>query len=747
MAIDAKLAQALDQATGEVRRAFLWFGSFAVYLVTTVAATTHEQLLKGTLLRLPLLGVDLPIVGFYLIAPVVFLLLHGNLLFQLHLLGRCVRSVPPSERQPEGQPGAGPTFIVTQYLMGGLGGFRLLLAPAVWLTVLVFPVAALTFVQIRFLPYHSEAITAAHRALVLADVAMALGLWTLTIHDLGVSSRRGWVARLGRIAPAALLRRLVGTAGYALLVAIGVAMVMFSLRIAVISDEHIELREDAGYVLMDPVDRRLEGISPCDHDPAVIRPLRQDAAAPPLAEAVCAWGDGPLAWLRPVTPPVRFAAAPQQTMPCLTYLMFEAPTTPLDMRRNLIARGVDFRGTGTQSQAYGGGFDLRGRDLRFADFTGARLDRADLRGANLFGAVLARASLEAADLGDIARTEFDRCEFLTFDGGGRAFCRTFARQSSLEGARLVRARLTKADLQRADLRHADLTGAELSEADLEGAWLGEADLADAVLNGAWLDRAQLAEARLVGANLNCARAREADFRAADLSGVAAGRARLNGASLREARLVASYLGRADLTCADLAGAYLAGVDLRGARLTGVDWGGAEAASTAAGPPACPPVGPGAPAALHLVDLRAAVTDPAAGARIAGAAAQPGTMLLVDGAPEAPLPPEHDREMLKLLTDAAATGGMLQPWLLNRIEREWQDGCSVRPYQSELAARLLEGACEAGKRFAPRDWWLLQLARRYPDPAVAQRDARCVAGPPPAPTGCTAPPWRPVDTPP
>ena len=43
----ADLEESLEEASGEVRRAFLWFGTFAAYFVTTVAATTHENLLRA----------------------------------------------------------------------------------------------------------------------------------------------------------------------------------------------------------------------------------------------------------------------------------------------------------------------------------------------------------------------------------------------------------------------------------------------------------------------------------------------------------------------------------------------------------------------------------------------------------------------------------------------------------------------------------------------------------------------------
>ena len=118
-----ELEESLEESSGEVRRAFLWFGTFAAYFVTTVAATTHENLLRGTAVKLPLLNVDLPIVGFYVIAPALFLLLHFYLLFQLYLMGGRARELIAAAG-PQTARALAPSFPVTQYLLGGLGAFR-----------------------------------------------------------------------------------------------------------------------------------------------------------------------------------------------------------------------------------------------------------------------------------------------------------------------------------------------------------------------------------------------------------------------------------------------------------------------------------------------------------------------------------------------------------------------------------------------------------------------------------------------
>jgi len=111
--------------------------------------------------------------------------------------------------------------------------------------------------------------------------------------------------------------------------------------------------------------------------------------------------------------------------------------------------------------------------LASAQLQGANLTEAQLQGANLSEAQLQGANLTEAQL----------------------------QGAELWGTRLQGADLTEAQLQGADLRVAQLQGANLSEAQLQGANLTEAQLQGAYLRGAQLQGANLLKAQLQGAIL------------------------------------------------------------------------------------------------------------------------------------------------------------------------------------------------------------------------------------------------------
>jgi hypothetical protein len=77
MAVD-RLRSAADAAANDAESSYLRFAIFGLYLAVVVGATTHEELLKGSVVTMPGLGVGLPIMGFYVLVPALFVLMHAT---------------------------------------------------------------------------------------------------------------------------------------------------------------------------------------------------------------------------------------------------------------------------------------------------------------------------------------------------------------------------------------------------------------------------------------------------------------------------------------------------------------------------------------------------------------------------------------------------------------------------------------------------------------------------------------------
>jgi len=160
-------------------------------------------------------------------------------------------------------------------------------------------------------------------------------------------------------------------------------------------------------------------------------------------------------------------------------------------------------------------------EMEGGDFSGGDFAQADFRGANL-----ARANVSSADL---SRADFRDADLRYADLAGLVATDARFGGANFYNAILTGARMDRVSMAKSDLRQADLENAEMNEADFRGAYLGgvkfdRARLAGAKFGGAFMDGAQLEQADLrdasfSGAILNGAQLAGADLDGADLRGV------------------------------------------------------------------------------------------------------------------------------------------------------------------------------------------------------------------------------------
>jgi hypothetical protein len=214
--------QGVAAASAEARGAFFYYAGFGLYFSLVVAGTTHEQLLRGSTVTMPGLGIGLPIEGFYLFVPLLFVVFHVYALLQLVILARRIGLLKQalSSWQESGarldQEALLSPFAISQRLFGEPRGLvpRTLLCVSIWLTLVMLPLGVLVATQIRFLPYHSEAVTWAHRLYIVIDLVLLLLLWPAIIHPRSRSAieRLSAITRPRRPAPAKPGRAGPGTA-------------------------------------------------------------------------------------------------------------------------------------------------------------------------------------------------------------------------------------------------------------------------------------------------------------------------------------------------------------------------------------------------------------------------------------------------------------------------------------------------------------------------------------------------------
>jgi uncharacterized protein YjbI with pentapeptide repeats len=513
-----RLLDAANSASQHVAALHIAFLALCAYVLVIVFSTTDRDLLLGKGVKLPVIDVEVPIAGFYTVAPYLVVLVHFNLLLQLQLLSRKLYAfddAAPADRAIGGPRDRLHIFPYTYYLVGhATAAVNRLISIMVTITVLLLPVVTLLALQFRFLAFQSVYVTWAQRLAAWLDVLVVFILWPVII-----SRTDSWTAYF-RSAIAKLQRHWVATLPGLVLIATWItACLTTDVKVFLVSVALAALTTIFFGVIH--VARSFFHFE--SDDQQGLRALILTAAIGlPLPLALVARGEA----LERLFETRLYPGAP---------VWLRNPLIPAEDLRRLVVPEAIILARAPKPELIA---DLRSDDPAQAAAAARALEPANLKGRSLRDAYLARAVLTGADL----------------------------RGAQLQGAWLDGAQLYGADLVRADLEYARLRNARLPKARLTGAHMPSADLGGADLTAADLGAADLREVNLSGANLADARLQGADLRYARLDRAVLNRANLLGADLRGATLAIADAREALIQFADVRKADLAQFKARGAKL-------------------------------------------------------------------------------------------------------------------------------------------------------------------------------------
>jgi uncharacterized protein YjbI with pentapeptide repeats len=461
MTVDSKdvgeLQTALNVAAGKLSVLWTTFITLQFYFAIAFGSVTHRDLFLQTAIKLPILNVDLPLIGFFIVVPIVLVIFHFYVFLQLLGLARKAQDYntllsryTPNELIRQRLD----SFLVLQFLAGptrhraGFSGLSLLLIA--WVTLVATPVVILIQAQISFLPYHLESVLWLQRIAIVSDLALIWHFWP-------------YIRSRGAEFPGGIFKKLSTFVG----ILASICIFLFSIGIATFSGEWAYAR--------------LTHFGDALSNGSWAQTLRN-------------------AWLS--LHELAFAGAPDEVngKPKSLFsnrlvLMDQSFVDPDKLDKVEVTHS--FRGRDL-SQAV-----LDRTDLRKADFTGAMLD----------GARLASANLQNAHFGCGVRPSYEGPGKSCTSLRGAILTQANLKDTILSGAQLQGATLWSAQLQGADLYWADLKGADLYLSRLQGA-----NLQDAQLHLACLANAKMQVAILFNAALPAATLAYADLRGASLSG-------------------------------------------------------------------------------------------------------------------------------------------------------------------------------------------------------------------------------------
>ncbi len=400
------------------RKIFLAVLAACLYCWLTIATTTDVNLITNRASSpLPIIQTPIPIVGFYVVAPLLVLCIYFYFHFYLQKLWEELGSLPAVF--PDGRPlhAKVDPWLLNDLVRSHLPRLNMnrpfLSYFQLWISVLLawwaVPITMLLFWG-RYLRRHEQIGTAFHLVLLVISVVLGVRLYQLAVLTLRGQQRKAFTWK-----NAVTSRHGYETA--ALTVAAGILFGLISW----------------GAIWGDRSSASFFGIT-----------------AGPLEEHLPST-KGPRTWVPEVTARVGFP------------LFADLRNADISEKKPLV--GASLTGANLRyaqgAHAYFSGAqladaDLKGANLVYADLSGAELFRADMDIAHLSGADLANAYLGAATLvkAHLGATNLRGAHLSWAD----------LRDTYLDGADLSGSDLTYVDLRGADITHSNLTHADLREA-------------------------------------------------------------------------------------------------------------------------------------------------------------------------------------------------------------------------------------------------------------------------------------------
>ena len=502
------------------RKIFLTVLAGCLYCWLTIATTTDVNLITNRASSpLPIIQTAIPIVGFYVVVPLLVLCVYFYFHFYLQKLWEELGSLPAVFHDGRPLHTKVDPWLLNDLVRSHLPKLNLdrpfLSYLQLWISVLlawwVVPITMFLFWG-RYLRRHEQIGTAFHVVLLVLSIVAAVCLYRLAVATLRGAERKGFAWKRTLTS-----RRTYQTAAIAV-----AAGIVFGL-VSVGAIRGVRLDKPIFGIQMPRSEKQWEDLPEMPWEKWWEK-AKADGRWTWVPRAMALIGNPPFANLD--------GAEVSQKKPNWTSKKTDNDNDDLDSVIRAQLRGANLRYASAE-RAFFAGADLDEADLTGADLGGAKLSIADLWDANLTFANLSRADLSHANLS----------------------------RADLSGANLIDTDLTEADLKDADLTHAILVSARLSGANLTEADLTEARLSDANLTKADLTDANLTEADLTDANLSGAYLSDANLSGAYLSGADLTHANLSGADLSHANLVGADLSGAELGAADLSDTILAVADL------------------------------------------------------------------------------------------------------------------------------------------------------------------------------------------
>ena len=463
----------LDISAKKNNNLLIFFFTFGLYiLISTLGTTDIALLLPRQGFKMPLIDFELDLLNFFILGPLLLLLLHSNLLFSHH---KHLEKLHTYKNKVDINS-IDPSLYSFAFMMGNHGFSGRMINIMLWILLYFLPLLVFLIIYIRFADYHHRYITPLHLGIIILDLIFIIS--SIRYNDIFYKSKH---ADRSPIKINTMLKNVV----YVILIFIGTLMASYF------------------YYFFYPIVYK-------DYDPSYLTNITKEDSLP--------------VW---TCKPIHFIGLSEHKY-CYPRLivaeeeMAKISKSALYIPRHLVIGEIkeykNMEDTEKEKKLildYGTRIDLTDRNLRYADLESSILTRANMKNSLFDAANLAKSHMQAVKL--------DNASFIDAD----------IREAKLQSVELIKTNLHGAKLDSANMDHATFNACNLAGASLTGAQLEDVnffkfekannltntDLRNANLTNAIFTGVNLIGASLQNANITNTLFDKADLTAADLSGV------------------------------------------------------------------------------------------------------------------------------------------------------------------------------------------------------------------------------------
>lgn len=566
-----RLQQTLDTSSNLNRNLGLAFITVMIFISTTIFSVSDKMLLiSKELIRIPILNIDLPLVPYFMVIPIVFLGIHLN--FLINLLEHSKTYFHWFDMLDEDEKRHADTcshpFLLNYVLIHRRKNSfsHLLMRLVVELVVFYLPLGLLHFIQLRFSDYQDFSKTWWHYSFFILDwmmvfyfrakiydhqnyLALKQNFFSLHWKD-GLFSFYRFIPHYFRkqipnipIPKSSWISFLLGIVFFFFPFVNGAVncLVVFKL-----TSHH--------YWSIKPYISSNFEIDPSEFSNTqyqVIRVIRALVYRPILeVKEEKLFGNDPLDEMGPKDSP---------------------SDSLLQALRLKHAEGLYLRGRSlrlcnlSDSQLFNvhlEGTLLEGGIMERTVFDGAHLDSSKFDKAMMYGSSLRKvvgSSIKKIETDFFSNVE-DARSYPSFNGADLS--RAQLQDADLRKVDFQNAKLERANLQNANLKYSNFKGGVLVGAQFQNAWLQNAQFQAADMRSASFNGADLSNANFDFANLGFAKFTGANLYYTDFCG-----SKLGYANLQGTKIINGFFQKANLTSANFNGAFLSRVSFSRADLT------------------------------------------------------------------------------------------------------------------------------------------------------------------------------------